>query len=155
VEVESLLTDFDRELLWKSTKMRFSRWLVDRDFLDIATVLKVILQCEPTHWKLGDLAVRHNQISPDQVSEILMDQKKNGERFGQTAIRLGFLNSDVVAELLALQREDPAVLAENLVSLGLIERDSADTLLQEYINEMDIFSKASSLSAPSPSPQHA
>jgi diguanylate cyclase (GGDEF)-like protein len=154
VEVESLLTDFDHELLWKSTKMRFSRWLVDRNFLDVATVLKVVLQCEQTHWKLGDLAVKHKQLSPDQVSEILMDQKKNEERFGQTAIRLGFMNSDIVAELLALQREDPAVLAENLVSSGLIEKDSADALLQEYINEMEIFSKASSLSAPPLSPQH-
>ncbi|MCH7990542.1 MAG: diguanylate cyclase, partial [Planctomycetes bacterium] len=154
VEVESLLSDFDRELLWKSTKMRFSRWLVDRNFLDIATVLKVVLQCEQTHWKLGELAVTHKQLSPNHVSEILVDQKQNGERFGQTAIRLGFLNSDIVAELLALQREDPAVLAENIVSSGLLEKDSTDALLQDYMNEMEIFSKASSLSAPSFSPQH-
>ncbi|MCH7689037.1 MAG: HDOD domain-containing protein, partial [Planctomycetes bacterium] len=93
VEVESLLTDFDRELLWKSTKMRFSRWLVHRDVLDVATVLKVLLQCESPHWKLGELAITHKQLSPEQVSEILLDQKKNGERFGQTAIRLEFLNS--------------------------------------------------------------
>jgi len=59
---------------------------------------------EPT---IGELISRANNLSPDQIEQILTYQRENGVRFGEAAVALGLANTDDVMWALAQQFHYP------------------------------------------------
>ena len=55
--------------------------------------------------KIGQLAMRKNWLSPDEVRQIMFCQKADVEKFGQIAVKRNFLTHTQVKSLLSLQEE--------------------------------------------------
>ena len=59
--------------------------------------------------KLGDILLRENLISPDQLKQALEHQKANGGRLGNALVKLGFLSDDEVTVVLSHQYGVPSI----------------------------------------------
>jgi protein-tyrosine kinase len=56
---------------------------------------------------IGDIISEANNLSPDQIEQILAYQRENGVRFGEAAVALGLANTDDVLWALAQQFHYP------------------------------------------------
>jgi diguanylate cyclase (GGDEF)-like protein len=129
----SLVSDTDRQLVLALTRHRFSRWLVSRNWLEIESAARALLECPVQRARVGDLAVRHGYLTPPQLDEVLEEQERSGQRFGTVALRLGMLTVDQLAHILSLQHEDPKKFAEMVVQLGILPPDRVVAALEEYL----------------------
>jgi type IV pilus assembly protein PilB len=59
--------------------------------------------------KLGEILVRENLISPQQLREALEYQRESGGRLGSNLVKLGFLSDDVITAVLSRQYGVPSV----------------------------------------------
>lgn len=59
--------------------------------------------------KLGEILVRENLITPDQLRETLEYQRANGGRLGSNLVRLGYVSDDVVTAVLSRQYGVPSI----------------------------------------------
>lgn len=60
----------------------------------------------PRHFALGTVAIIRGALTPSQVAEILVEQRKwPKERFGEVAVELGFLTHEELEELLVAQQQ--------------------------------------------------
>src|SRR5712692_2882982 len=73
--------------------------------------------------KLGEILLKENLISPDQLKQALEHQKTNGGRLGNSLVKLGFLNDDEVTSVLSRQYSVPSI------NLGYFEVDANVTKL--------------------------
>lgn len=64
-------------------------------------------QHEPRERSIGEIISQANNLTPEQIQEILAYQKANGVRFGEAAVALGLANSDDVLWALAQQFHYP------------------------------------------------
>ncbi len=73
--------------------------------------------------KLGEILLKENLITPDQLKQALEDQKANGGRIGNSLVRLGFMSDDEVMAVLSRQYGVPSI------NLDYFEVDPAVTKL--------------------------
>ena len=73
--------------------------------------------------KLGEILLKENLITPDQLKQALDHQKANGGRLGNSLVKLGFLNDDEVTAVLSRQYGVPSI------NLAYFEVDSSVTKL--------------------------
>jgi type IV pilus assembly protein PilB len=59
--------------------------------------------------KLGEILLKENLITPDQLKQALEDQKANGGRLGNSLVRLGFMSDDEVMAVLSRQYGVPSI----------------------------------------------
>jgi type IV pilus assembly protein PilB len=59
--------------------------------------------------KLGEILLKENLISPDQLKQALEYQKANGGRLGGVLVKLGFLSDDEVTVVLSQQYGVPSI----------------------------------------------
>jgi type IV pilus assembly protein PilB len=59
--------------------------------------------------KLGEMLLKENLITPDQLRQALDHQKMNGGRLGNSLVKLGFLNDDEVTAVLSRQYGVPSI----------------------------------------------
>ncbi|MFZ0962177.1 MAG: type IV-A pilus assembly ATPase PilB [Terriglobia bacterium] len=59
--------------------------------------------------KLGEILLKENLISPDQLKQALEHQKANGGRLGNSLVKLGFLSDDEVTAILSRQYGVPSI----------------------------------------------
>ncbi len=59
--------------------------------------------------KLGEILLKENLITPEQLKQALEDQKKAGGRLGNTLVKLGFLTDDEVTAVLSRQYGVPSI----------------------------------------------
>ena len=59
--------------------------------------------------RLGDLLVRENLITREQLQQALQEQKASGMRLGYTLVKLGFVQETEISKMLARQYRMPAV----------------------------------------------
>jgi len=82
--------------------------------------------------RLGELLVRNNLLTEDQVSKAISEQKMNKERFVATLIRLKYIKEEDLASFLSRQYGAPAInLAEFEVDTDVVKLISAD-VVQKY-----------------------
>ena len=59
--------------------------------------------------KLGEILVRENLITSEQLRETLEYQRANGGRLGSNLVRLGYVSDDVVTAVLSRQYGVPSI----------------------------------------------
>ncbi len=59
--------------------------------------------------KLGEILLKENLISPDQLKQALEHQKTNGGRLGNTLVKLGFMSDEEVTAVLSHQYGVPSI----------------------------------------------
>jgi type IV pilus assembly protein PilB len=78
--------------------------------------------------KLGEILLKENLITPDQLKQALEHQKANGGRLGNSLVKLGFLNDDEVTAVLSRQYGVPSInLAYFEVDPGVIKLIPVET----------------------------
>ena len=77
--------------------------------------------------KLGEILVRENLITPQQLREALEYQRANGGRLGSNLVKLGIVSDDVITAVLSRQYGVPSI---NL-DLFQIEDDVIKLISQE------------------------
>lgn len=61
---------------------------------------------ERRHFALGTVAIIRNVLRPEEVSKVLVEQRRRPEmRFGELALEMGLLEEDELERLLEVQRE--------------------------------------------------
>src|SRR5438876_5833765 len=73
--------------------------------------------------KLGEILIKENLISADQLKQALDHQRRSGGRLGNSLVKLGFLNDDEVTAVLSRQYGVPSI------NLGYFEVDASVTKL--------------------------
>ncbi len=53
--------------------------------------------------KLGEILVRENLITPQQLQEAIEHQRRNGGKLGTSLVKLGFVSEDVIVQVLSRQ----------------------------------------------------
>jgi len=82
--------------------------------------------------KLGELLVKENLISPQQLQEALTYQKQHGGKLGYNLVKLGFVKDEEIAGLLSRQYGVPAInLARFEIDPTVIKLVPAETA-QKY-----------------------
>jgi type IV pilus assembly protein PilB len=59
--------------------------------------------------RLGEILVKENLITPDQLKQALDHQKMNGGRLGSSLIKLGFVQDDDITQVLSRQYGVPSI----------------------------------------------
>jgi type IV pilus assembly protein PilB len=59
--------------------------------------------------KLGEVLLRENLVTADQLKQALEHQKANGERLGNALVKLGFMSDDEVTAVLSRQYGVPSI----------------------------------------------
>src|SRR5208337_1228396 len=81
--------------------------------------------------KLGEILLKENLITPDQLKQALEDQKANGGRLGNSLVRLGFMSDDEVMAVLSRQYGVPSINLDYFqVDLGVTKLIPMDTALK-------------------------
>lgn len=135
VVVTSLISENDRRLQQQVTAGRFSRWLVQRNLLEIPVVSRALLECPPQTARIGELAIERGNLTSDQVDQILQNQEGSEQRFGELAISLGMLDQAQLIQLLILQHESPQRLASAIIRLGFLAPDVVASEVESYTAE--------------------
>ncbi len=135
VTIRCLMQEDERRLVQSIVQRRFSRWLVNRQILDIPTASRVLLNSRTEPVPVGELGCQHGCLDSAAVQRILDEQLATDERFGEAAVRLGLLTESQLAQLLAWQNEDPKSLAQTLIRCGVLGRQDTELLLDQYLAE--------------------
>ena len=78
--------------------------------------------------KLGELLVKENLISPQQLQEALTYQKQHGGKLGYNLVKLGFVKDEEITGLLSRQYGVPAInLARFEIDPSVIKLVPAET----------------------------
>ncbi len=84
--------------------------------------------------KLGEILLKENLISPDQLKQALEHQKANGGRLGNSLVKLGFLSDDEVTAVLSRQYGVPSInLAYFEVDSNVIKLIPMETALKYQV----------------------
>jgi type IV pilus assembly protein PilB len=79
--------------------------------------------------KLGEILVRENLLSPQQLRDALEYQRHNGGRLGSNLVKLGFISDDVITAVLSRQYGVPSINLELFQiedeTIGLISQEVA------------------------------
>jgi type IV pilus assembly protein PilB len=78
--------------------------------------------------KLGELLLKENMVSPQQLQDALNHQKMNGGKLGKAFVSLGFVKDEEITSLLSRQYGVPSINLEHFeVDPGIIKIIPADT----------------------------
>ena len=104
VESSVITTDqLDQGLLYKDEAgVRLGEGLVNLGFLSKKQLQEFLLR-QVRQSRIGELLVADGQITEDQLTAALLEQKKTGAKLGQTLERLGFLAEHPFLTFLAKQ----------------------------------------------------
>src|SRR5208337_1714806 len=81
--------------------------------------------------KLGEILLKENLISADQLKQALEHQKTSGGRLGNSLVKLGFLSDDEVTAVLSRQYGVPSINLDYFqVDLGVTKLIPMDTALK-------------------------
>ena len=81
--------------------------------------------------KLGEILLKENLITPDQLKQALEHQKANGGRLGNSLVRLGFMSDEEVMAVLSRQYGVPSINLDYFeVDPGVTKLIPMDTALK-------------------------
>ncbi len=78
--------------------------------------------------KLGELLLKENMVTPQQLQEALSYQKRNGGKLGKSFVTLGYVRDEEITSLLSRQYGVPSINLEHFeVDPGIIKIIPAET----------------------------
>jgi type IV pilus assembly protein PilB len=89
--------------------------------------------------KIGDLLIRRNKISPDQLEKALKNQKEHGGRLGSSLTKLGFIQESELLQFLSEQYSVPSIkLSEFIIDPEVLKIIPADVATKYYIMPLSV-----------------
>ena len=84
--------------------------------------------------RLGELLVRKNLISQEQLKKALEAQKQNGNRFETNLVKLGFIKEDEILSFLSAQYRVPSIKISKIeINPNVIKLIPASTAKKDFI----------------------
>lgn len=83
--------------------------------------------------RIGELMVRNSLITRDQLTQAVMEQKKNGGKIGQILVRLGFLTEEELVEFLSRQFRIRSVKLDELPIQPELIRLVPESLAKKFL----------------------
>lgn len=84
--------------------------------------------------RIGEIMVRENLITPQQLRQALEEQRRTGGRLGTILTKLGYIKEDELLQFLSKQYHVPAVnLSEVNIDLELARRIPKEVLLKHMV----------------------
>ena len=78
--------------------------------------------------RIGELLLKENRISPDQLQQAMNHQKASGGKLGRSLVRMGFVRDEDITALLSKQYGVPSInLTQFSIDPAVIKPISADT----------------------------
>ncbi|TWT60386.1 Response regulator PleD [Rubinisphaera italica] len=128
-----LINAQERELIKAVNNLKFSRWLVSNEILDIMAVSRILLQVPADQRSLGQLAVDFKMMDYEQVDQLTMAQKASPrKRIGDMALEMGFLTPENLHLLLCWQCEPPDRLMNSMTANNLFSEKRSRELYSQY-----------------------
>ena len=87
--------------------------------------------------RLGDMLVREDVITQNQLNEALKEQKRTNEKLGQVLMRLEFVNEETILKFLSSQLSIP--YATSLADIEEIPREVAEIIPEFFIRRRKLF----------------
>lgn len=98
----------------------FVRFLIERDLISPAVAKQLSEKHRFVREPIGMIAAGHGLLHPNQIDEILDQQRQTNKLFGELAVEMGFLDRKQVQTLLKIQELRSATeVAEGLALAGL------------------------------------
>ncbi len=138
VHVRSLFSEEDRQLIKAINQSKLSRWLVNKEVMDIPTLSRALLQVAADKRPIGEIAVELGLMQPENIETILEAQKKSKGRFGKIAIELGYLTPEQLVQMIAWQVEPPDRLITAIAKCGYFSVERGRLLLGEYLESTSV-----------------
>ncbi|MGH9455821.1 MAG: GspE/PulE family protein, partial [Terriglobia bacterium] len=92
------------------------------------------LAIQTTVARVGEILVRENRITSEQLSRALEHQRANGGRLGHSLVKLGFLTDDEVTSALSVQYGIPSIkLADVEIEPDILKLIPMDTALKHKV----------------------
>jgi len=92
------------------------------------------LAIQTTVARVGEILVRENSITPEQLNQGLEYQKKNGGKLGHALVKLGFLTDDEVTSALSIQYGIPSIkLTDVEIESDVLKLIPVDTALKHKV----------------------
>src|SRR6267378_2652044 len=86
--------------------------------------------------KLGELLLKENMVTPQQLQEALGHQKMNGGKLGKAFVSLGYVRDEEITSLLSRQYGVPSINLDHFeVDPAIIKIIPAETSLEEAIDK--------------------
>lgn len=84
--------------------------------------------------RIGEILIRENRITPEQLNRALDHQKANGGKLGSALVKLGFLTDDDVTSALSVQYGIPSIkLADVEIEPEVLKLIPMDTALKHKV----------------------
>lgn len=143
VTIRCLFSEEEKELLRAINQVKFSRWLVNQEILDIPTVSRLLLQIPADSRPIGEIAVSSGLISVEANQAILQAQGQPRQQpYGEVGIDQGLLTRDQLVHLISWQNEPPQKLSETLAASGLFSQERSQQLLERYLEHCPVTGSA-------------
>lgn len=78
------------------------------------------------HEKLGEVLVRQNRLTLDQLEKLLDEQRESGKHIGQLIVSRGILSLDDILAALKQQHISDKVSLESIIELQAKQKDQKD-----------------------------
>jgi hypothetical protein len=75
------------------------------------------------HEKLGEVLVRQNKLTLDQLEQLIEEQRESGKHMGQLVVSKGFLSVDDILFALNQQHISDKVSLESIIELQTKQKD--------------------------------
>ncbi|MCG6154704.1 sensor domain-containing diguanylate cyclase [Rubinisphaera margarita] len=129
-----LMNSEEREMIKAVNGLKFSRWLVSKEILDIPTVSRILLQVPPDQRSLGELAVDLKMLEPLDIEALAeMQNQGRNQRFGELAVETGLLTQTQLYLLLSFQIEPPDRLMNALTANSLFSAERSRELCNQFM----------------------
>ncbi len=128
INLHALIRAYRQFLFTPKTATGSSKWdKTDHEF----PVKRLLI---PYKLKIGDLLVKRNLLTKDQLHAALKEQNSSGEQIGTVLVKLGYITNDELQEVIASQYELAMIPATQAVALPFdkipgISRFTYDRLL--------------------------
>ncbi|MGH9360240.1 MAG: GspE/PulE family protein, partial [Terriglobia bacterium] len=84
--------------------------------------------------RLGEILIKENRITAEQLEKALEYQKQNGGKLGQILVKLGFVNPEQVTEALGIQYGMPSInLREFPVDPVVVKMIPVETAMKHHV----------------------
>jgi hypothetical protein len=112
----------------------FVQYLIDRDYVPGRIARKLAEKKRYIREPVGMIAVAHGLLHPNQIDEVLDDQRESKRLFGEIAVDRGFLTQQEVDTLIKIQEFRVAAdIAESLALAGVMTCEDAVQYLGSYL----------------------
>jgi CheY-specific phosphatase CheX len=110
----------------------FGQFLIDQGEVDAGDVREALDLVDRENATIGELAIRHGYMQPQDVARVHAEQRERDLPFGDLAVEMGRLAPQHLVDVLRRQRSLRLPIGQALVRLGRLSSDRLPAMLDAF-----------------------